>query len=70
MKLIALAIPATQITVMSADRSGDSTSRSPSPSASPNGTRKCRIVTPAIDKMVPASTMPAIFAGADSPSCR
>ena len=59
MKLTTLAIPTTHNTVTSADQSADrnKTSR--------NGTRNTRIDTPVSDRMLPASTIPAIFAGGE-----
>ncbi len=58
-RLMALHMPATHTTVIRADRSGDS-ANSPK-----NGMRKKMMLTPAIDRMLPASTMPASLAGGD-----
>ena len=50
-------MPTTHSTVSSADMSGDSDT---SPA---NGMRKKRMLTPEIDRTLPASTVPAILAG-------
>src|SRR3954463_1647259 len=62
MRLMALAMPTTHTTVMNAERSGvsENTPR--------NGTRKKIVLTPASDSTLPASTMPASLAGAETPS--
>ncbi len=58
MRFTALAMPTTQITVISGAMSGDRTSVVPT-----IGTRKNSMVMPAKYKMVPASTWPATFPG-------
>ena len=60
-RLMALAMPTTQHTVTNAERSG---LRLKMPK---NGTRKNSVLTPAKLRMLPASTSPAVFAGADMP---
>ena len=59
MKFVALAIPITHNTVISADQSGEST-RKPA-----KGTRKYTMLTPVKDSTPPARTIPASFAGAE-----
>ena len=57
---MAVVMPSTHSTVSSADMSGDSDT---SPA---NGIRKKRMLTPEIDRMLPASTVPAALAGGDT----
>ena len=60
MRLMALAIPTTHSTDSRYDQSLDSTN------TPRNGTRNTSIETPEITRMLAASTMPAIFAGAET----
>jgi hypothetical protein len=60
MRFTALTMSATQITVSSGDRSGESTTNPA------NGTRKNSSVIPRIDRRLPEKTCPASLAGGDT----